>query len=115
MLTTASKAVVCRGLCRGWQCFAVDDVEDGFDARDNARVELARLEQRRDGIADDAFRDCIRQRAFQPIADFYAHAAIFHCDQQQHAIVDLGASELPFVNDANAVLLDVLRCRAVYQ
>ena len=60
---------------------------------------------------DDAVGDRVGQRAFEAAADLDAHLAVFDGDQQQRAVIDLAAAELPLLDDADRVLLDLLGLR----
>ena len=96
-------------LIRLRQRLAVDDGDHLIDAGLDAAVVVARLEMRCDRLIDDAFRDRVGQRALQTVADLDARAPVVFRDQQDGAVVDPLAPELPLLRDANAVLLDVLR------
>ena len=67
-----------------------------------------------DGVLDDEPRDRIGERAFEPVADFDAQAAIVCRDHEDGTVIDLLAPELPLLGDANRKLLDAFRLRAAY-
>ena len=91
------------------QRLAVDDRDHLRDAGLDASVVVAQFEMRGDGLIDDPIRDRIGQRALESVAHFDAHAPVVLRDQQDRAVVDTLASELPLIGHADAVLLDLLR------
>ena len=56
-------------------------------------------------------RGRVGQRAFEAVAHLDAHAPVVLRDQQQHAVIDLPAPELPLLGHADGELLDVLGLR----
>ena len=83
------------------------------DAGIDAAVEIAAAKARNDDVFDDAIGDGVRQHAFQTVPDFDAQLAIVLRDQQQRAVVDAFAAELPLLDDAHGILLDRLRACVV--
>ena len=77
------------------QFLAVDDRDHPVDAGGNAAGEIAALEFWRDHLVDDAFGGGVGQRAFQAIADLDAQMAVVLGDDEQCAVVDLLAADLP--------------------
>ena len=102
---------------RGWtefrlrQRLALDHAHDAVDAGIDAAVVVAALERRDDVLRDDPVRGRVRQRAFEPVPHFDAHAPVVACDEHEHAVVDLLAADLPLRDDADRVLLDLFRLR----
>ncbi len=93
------------------QGLALDHTHDAVDAGADAVVVIAALERGRDVLLDDAVGRRVGQRAFEAVADLDAHLAVVQRDQQQHAVIDLAAAELPLVDDADRILLDDLGLR----
>lgn len=60
-----------------------------------AAVKITVTKARRDFVANDAAAGNVRQIAFQAAADFDPHGAIVAGDQQQRAVVVMGAADLP--------------------
>ena len=58
------------------QRFAVDHADHLVEAGVDAAVEIALLEQRRDGVVDDAAAGDVGERAFEAAADLDAHGAV---------------------------------------
>ena len=73
----------------------------------DAAIEIAGAELRGDVFANDASASGVGNRALQSAADFDAYVMIVFRDQQQDAIVDAFASELPGIDHANGILLDL--------
>ena len=74
-------------------------------------AEIAFAEPRRDRLVDDAVADEVGERALEAVTDLDAQRAVLHRDEQQCAVVRLLAAELPGVDDADRVLLDLLGLR----
>jgi len=89
-----------------------DHANHAIDAGGDPAGEIALLEARRDVLGDDPVRDRVGDHALQTAADFDAQLAVVFRDEEQRAVVDPLAPELPLVDDANRVLLDRLRARA---
>ena len=96
-------------LLRLRQRLAIDDGDHALDAGRDAAREVALAKARRDGLVDDAAGDEIRERALETAADLDAKRAVLHGDQEQRAVVRLLAPELPRVDHADRVLLDLFR------
>ena len=77
----------------------------------NAAGEIAGLEFRRDDFVDDAPRGGVGERAFEAVADLDAQMAVVLGDDEQRAVVDLLAPDLPGFGDADRELLDGLLAR----
>ena len=90
------------------QFLAVDDPDHPVDPGGNAAGEIAGLELRRDVLVDDALGGDVGQRAFEAIADLDAQAAVVLGDDEQRAVVDLLAADLPGFRDPQRILLDGL-------
>ena len=75
-----------------------------------APVEVQRLESRQDGFADDAFAGEIVQGALQPVAHLDADSAVVLRDDQDRAVIDSSAAELPFLRDPQGKFLDFFGC-----
>ena len=93
------------------QRLAIDDPDDLVDPGAQAGVILALPEQRDHGLIDDAVAGRVGQRAFEAVAHLDARRAIVLGEQHEHAVVGLGAPELPLLDHADRVLLDVLGLR----
>ena len=63
---------------------------------------------RNDGLIDDAVGDGVRQRSLETGAHLDTHAPVILGDQQDDAVLDALAPELPCVGDPDAELLDFL-------
>ena len=96
----------------GRQRLAIDHGNHFIDAGFDATVEISRFEMRRHVFVDDAVCDRIGNRALQTGADFDAHAPVIFCDDQDRAVIDPFAAQLPCIAHTNAELLDFLRLRA---
>ena len=79
-------------------------VEPGVQA---ARV-VVLIEPRHDGLGDDALRERVGNRAFEPVADLDAQAAIVVRDDEHDAVVDAAAADAPLLGHAQRVFLDRL-------
>src|SRR5207253_8045333 len=88
------------------------DAHDSINARADAAVEIPLLEARHDVVLDDALRDGVRQDALEAVADLDLQLAVVLGDDEQHAVVDAFAAQLPRLVDAHGVLLDRLGLRA---
>ena len=99
-------------LRRRRQRFAVDHPDDPVDAGGNAAGEIPAPEFRRDDLVDDALGGDVGQRAFEAVADLDAQLAVVLGDDQQRAVVDLLAPDLPGFGDPDRILLDRLRLRS---
>jgi hypothetical protein len=93
------------------QRLAVDRAQHGVDSRLDPAREVARPEPGYDPLVDDAVGERVGERAFQPVADLDPQRAIILRDEQQGAVVDPLAPELPRAGHADPVLLDRLRLR----
>ena len=91
------------------QLLAVDHPDHPLDAGGNAAGEIAAPEFRRDDLVDDALGGDVGQRAFEAVTDLDAQMAVVLGDDQQRAVVDLLAADLPGFGDPDRVLLDGLR------
>src|SRR5205823_2466272 len=83
-------------------------------SRPEAAGEIAGLELRRDVFVDDTLGGSVGQRAFEAIADLDPQAAIVLGDDEQRAVVDLLAADLPGFCDPERELLDRLAVRRRY-
>src|SRR5262249_56097889 len=72
-------------------------------------IKIAGSKLRSDHITDYAVGDGIRQCPFESVAHLDANSAIVLRHQQQCAVVDFFAAELPLVDYADGILLDLLR------
>src|ERR1700753_2873931 len=91
------------------QRFAVDHLDNSIDARPDAAGEINALEFRHDELVDDALAGDIGQRAFEPIADLDAKLVVVLGDQQDRAVIDPLAPDLPGIRAADRILFDGLR------
>ncbi len=90
------------------QLLALGDPDHAVDARRNATGEIAALEFWRDVFVDDALGGGVGERAFEAVADLDPQAAIVLGDDEQRAVVDLLAADLPGFRDPQRELLDRL-------
>ncbi|MGY4598431.1 hypothetical protein ACVWXL_006177 [Bradyrhizobium sp. GM22.5] len=93
------------------QRLAVDDADHAVDARRDAAGEIAAPEFRRDGFIDDAPRRDVGERALEAVTDLDAQMPVVLGHNEDGAVVDLLASDLPGLRDADRELLDGLRVR----
>ena len=108
MLQPARRALrLARLRCRQW--FAVDQANETVDCGVDAAVEVAGAKLRSQVLIDDAARREIGHGPLQTLADLKAHAMVVERDDQDRAIVDALATELPRIGKANAEGIDVLR------
>ena len=84
------------------------DPDDPLDAGGNSAGEIAGPEFRRDDLVDDALGGDVGERAFEAVADLDAQLAVVLGDDQQRAVVDLLAPDLPGLRDPDRILLDRL-------
>ncbi len=76
----------------------------------NPAGKIAAREFRRDDLVDDAPGGDVGQRAFEAVADLDAQlAVVLGDDEQDRAVVDLLAPDLPGLRDPDRILLDGLR------
>ncbi|MNY49210.1 hypothetical protein D3C86_1846080 [compost metagenome] len=80
------------------QRLAADHADHALDAGIDAAIEIALLKARHDDFADDALGRGIVQRAFQAVAHLDAQAAIVLGHDQQGAVVDVPAPQLPLLD-----------------
>src|SRR4051794_9993553 len=78
------------------------------DAIGHAFVEIARLELRRDHVANDATRRHVGQRPFETVADFDSKLAILRRNDEENAVVLAFLPELPRLEYTRCVFLDAL-------
>jgi hypothetical protein len=90
------------------QLLAIDDPHHLSTPAANAAAEIAGLELWRDVLVDDALGGGVGERAFEAVADLDAQAAIVLGDDEQRAVVDLLAADLPGFRDTQRELLDGL-------
>ena len=88
------------------QLLAVDHPDHAVDAGGNAAGKIAGLEFRRDVLVDDALGGGVGERALEPVADLDAKVTIVLGNDQQRAVVDLLAPDLPGFGDPDRELLD---------
>jgi hypothetical protein len=90
------------------QRLALDRLQDGIDARLDARGEVAVAKSRRHALADDASRGDVGERALHAAAGLDADLALLLGDHEEHAVVDALAAQLPSVGHAQREVLDRL-------
>ncbi len=90
------------------QLLAIGDPHHLVDPGSNAAAEIAGLEFRCDVLVDDALGRDVGERAFEAVTDLDAQAAVVLGDDEQRAVVDLLAADLPGLRDAKRILLDGL-------
>ena len=86
-----------------------------IDTGADGREVLALPQQRHHRVLDDAIGRRIGQHAFQAVAVLDAQRVIVLGQDQQRAVIDLLAPELPGVDDADRILLDLLGLRGRHQ
>jgi hypothetical protein len=82
---------------------AFDEPHHAIGAGANPAVEVALLEARGDVLLDDALDDRVGQRALDAAPGDDPDAPVLLRHQEQHAVVDPLAAELPGIEDAHAV------------
>src|SRR5207302_511405 len=102
----------CRARARRRQGLAVDQAHHRLHAGVDATVEIAVAKARRDDVAHDALGGGVIEHALQTVAHLDAQRPIVLRDDEQGAVVDLLATELPALDHAQRVLLDRLGRRA---
>ena len=105
-----NRSGLCPRLRRG-QLLAVDYSDDPVDACGNAAGKIPAPESRRDDFIDDALGGDVVKRAFKAVADLDAKFAVVLGNNQQCAVVDLLAPDLPGLGDPDRILLDGFRRR----
>ncbi len=63
-------------------------------------------------VDDDAFAECVGERAFQPVADFDAHLALVGRDHDEQAVVLVGPAEAPLFEGLERRVLDAVALQA---
>ena len=86
-------------------CFSTT-CEDAADAVANAAGIIAVAESRRELFADDLAGEAVGQHALEAIADLDAHLALVRRDQDQDAVILLGLTDAPLLEQPGRVLLD---------
>src|SRR5207302_4415320 len=102
----------CRARARRRQKLALYDAHHRVHAGVDAAVEIAVAKARRDDVAHDALGGGVVEHALQTVAHLDAQRPIVLRDDEQGAVVDLLATQLPALDDAQRVLLDRLGRRA---
>src|SRR6185295_6055337 len=97
------------------ELLAFDEPHHAIGAGTNPAVEVALLEAGSDVLLDDAPHDGIGQDAFDAAPGDDPDAPVLFCHQEQHAVVDALAAELPGIEDAHAVLDRRLRLDGRHQ
>src|SRR6266513_1122241 len=90
------------------QGLALYDAHHRVDAGADAAEEIAVAKARRDDVAHDALGGGVVERALQTVAHLDAQRPVVLRDDEQGAVVDLFAAQLPLLDDAQRVLLDRL-------
>src|SRR5438105_4287201 len=108
----SSAASRCRAPVRRRQGLAVDDAHHRVHAGVDATVEIAVAKARRDDVAHDALGGGVVEHALQSVAHLDAQRPVILRHDKQGAVVDLLATQLPALDDAQRVLLDRLGRRA---
>ncbi len=88
------------------QRLSVDQPDQRIDARVDPERVLLLVEPRHDLLADDPLRECVGNRAFEPVPDLDAEFAIVFRDNEHDAVVDPPASDLPCLGYAQGILFD---------
>ena len=102
----------CRAAPRGRrQGLAIEDAHDLIQPCSEASIEVALPESGRDDLRDDP-RSCrVVQCAFDPVADLDPYGAVVLGNEQQRAVVDLAAAQLPLLDHTQREGFDRLRPR----
>ena len=90
------------------QRFTVDDTCHFVHTCADATVVIAVLEPGGDDFIDDTLAGDVSERTFESIADLDPHSPIVPGNEQERAVVDALAPQLPSLGDPNRVLLDRL-------
>src|SRR5690349_6550403 len=93
---------------RWWKFLAFHHAHDAIGPRADAAVEVALLEARHDVVLDDPLSDRVGKDALEAVADFYMELAVVLGDDEEDAVVDALAAELPGLEHPHRVLLDRL-------
>ena len=105
----AEQAGILLPLRRRGQRLAIDDAKDTVNAIGNTAGEIAAAEFRRDDLVDNALGADVGERALETIADLDPQLAIVLGDDENGAVVDLLAADLPGLRDPERILLDGFR------
>src|SRR5262249_30281914 len=100
----------------GWvQLLIVDHIGDARNSLSDPAREVARAETAHHVLVDDALGGEVGQRAFEPVTDLDAQLVIVLGDNNDYAVIDLVASDLPVVRDPQGILLDRFGLRRRYK
>ena len=110
-LEQARHALRRRARLRLGQGLALDDPQHAIDAGGDSAGEVAATELRDDVFLDDPVRGRVGQCALEAVTHLDPHPPILQCDQQDRAVIDAAATDLPGLGDADRVLLDFLGLR----
>ncbi len=72
-------------------------------------MKITATELGHDVLVDDPVGDGVRERPFEAVTDFDPHLPVLQSDQEQRAVVDTLAAQLPRLRHPERVLLDRLR------
>lgn len=103
---SAARGGVHRG---GGQRFAANDLVERRHSGPQAAGKIALAETRRHLFGHNALGDGVGNGAFEPVADFDAHASVVLGDDDDHPVIDALAADFPGFGEADAKLLDAFR------
>jgi len=83
-----------------------EHADDVVDSADDPAREIAGAKARHDRVLDDQARDCVRQRAFDAVADLDAYFAFVRCNDQQGAVIFAFLADLPLPSELHAIIFD---------
>src|SRR2546423_2389986 len=85
----------------GRKLLPVDDPDHLVEARIDPTVEIPLAQQRNNGFRNDAVGSDVSEHTLQPPADLNAQIPIILGNNEQRAVVDLLAPELPLIDHAD--------------
>src|SRR5262249_19010012 len=92
----------------------LDDGCDAIEARLNAGPEVSLAEAWPDDVVQDLPGLGVGEARFEAVADLDPHTALLFRDDEEHAVIDPLAAELPCLEDADRVVLDRVAVEAVH-
>src|SRR3954462_146172 len=93
------------------QLLTFDGPNDAVDPGGNPAGEITVPESRCDDLVDDALGGDVGERAFEAVTDLDAEMTVVLGNDQQNAVVDLLAADLPGFGNPKRELLDGLAIR----
>ena len=93
------------------QGLSLDHAHHPIERRGDAAMEVAAAELGHDVLVDDPVGDGVRERTLEAITDFDPHLPVLQGDQEQRAVVDTLATQLPGLRHAEARIARLLPAR----